>query len=299
MEVSFRERVYAFWELTKPRIVFLLLFTEICAMVAATHRVPLTWQAVAAVAGLALTAGGSAALNMWYDRDVDPQMSRTADRPLPRGVVRPGTALVFALVLGVVGVLVLTVGDNPLSGLLGLGGYLYYGVLYTMILKRRTPQNIVIGGGAGAFPPLIGWAAMTGRLDLAPWLMFLLIFLWTPSHFWGLALYKREDYARASIPMMPVVRGEASTKRQMVVYAVLLIGASAVLPLTTSLGWLYAVPAAAAGLWFLWIHARLLGAQTEQARAHWAKRTFLASLIYLPVLFSAIALGALWPLGLV
>lgn len=291
--VPLRTRMSAYWELTKPRIVFLLLFTEVCAMVTAAHQVPITLQALSGVAGLALTAGGSAALNMWYDRDIDRVMARTAHRPLPAGVVRPKAALAWALVLGFLGVLILAVGTNLLAAALGLAGYLYYGVLYTMVLKRRTPQNIVIGGGAGAFPPLVGWAAVTGQLSWAALGMFLLIFLWTPSHFWGLALYKRDEYARAGVPMMPVVRGEQSTQRQMGAYAVLLVLVSAALPFTVQLGWLYLGPAAIAGLWFLWIHVHLLrpGAQTT----YWAKRTFFASLIYLPVVFGAMTLGALWP----
>ncbi|MBX5436434.1 MAG: protoheme IX farnesyltransferase [Alicyclobacillaceae bacterium] len=273
----------AYVELAKPGIALLLLFTEYAAMMVAQQGVPawrVTWPALA---GLGLAAGGAAAINMWYDRDIDGLMRRTARRPLPAGLVKPWQALSYGLVLVVLGILILWGWSNPLAALLTLAGTAYYAVIYTMGLKRRTPQNIVIGGGAGAFPPLVGWAAVTGHLSLAAWMMFLIIFLWTPAHFWALALYKNEDYVRAGVPMMPVVRGARATKRQMVAYNALLLAVSLVPALTERLSWLYCGGALVLGAWFLLGSVRLLREPDDQFT--WARRTFFASLMYLPLVF--------------
>jgi protoheme IX farnesyltransferase len=271
--------------LTKPRIIALLLVTCACAMVVARGGFPGPLRLVATLAGLALSSGGANAVNMWYDRDIDAVMSRTQSRPLPSGRLSPAAALAFGLACEVAALLVLGTLVNGLAALLALGGFVYYVGIYTMWLKRRTPQNIVIGGGAGAFPPLIGWAAVTGRLSVAAGLLFLIIFLWTPPHFWSLALYKDADYRRAGVPMMPVVRGWQATKGQSLVYAALLVAASLLLYRTHTVGAVYLAVAAALGLGFIAVSLRLCA---EQAPAvTWAKRTFRYSLLYLAVLFCA------------
>lgn len=284
------QRVQPYVQLVKPRILAMLIFTEYCAMVAAVKGVPSLRPTFSAVLGLALTAGGAAAINMWYERDIDAHMERTAHRPLVTGAVAPRTALWLGLGLGALGVawLTATVGIWPAA--LALAGYFYYAVVYTMWLKRRTPANIVIGGGAGAIPPLIGWAAVTGRPAWAAWLMSFIIFLWTPPHFWSLALYRDTDYARAKVPMMPQVRGAAATKRRMVVYATLLLGASAALTGTMRHPLMYLAGAALLGLWFWLGNWRLLRA--SDADTTWARRTFVASLLYLPAYFAWMALCA-------
>jgi len=278
------EVIRAYFTLTKPRIVLLLLFTEYCAMVVTGGQLPSPTQTLVGLLGLALSAGGAAVINMWYDRDIDCVMDRTARRPLPTGMIAPASALVFGLVLGVASVLLLGLCANWLAAGLSLAGYLYYAVVYTMWLKRRTPQNIVIGGGAGAFPPLVGWAVVSGHIGITAILMFGVIFLWTPSHFWGLALYKNDDYSRAGLPMMPVVRGSRSTKRQMVVYSVLLLICSMALGEFIKAEMLYVVLAGVLGVWFLAINVRLLRDSDESSV--WAKRTFFASLLYLPAIFT-------------
>uniref|UniRef100_UPI0009F8BF93 heme o synthase n=1 Tax=Alicyclobacillus shizuokensis TaxID=392014 RepID=UPI0009F8BF93 len=285
------ERLRAYVELTKPRILALLLFTEFCAMVWAGQRWPEPRLALAALVGLALTAGGSAAVNMWYDRDIDGIMKRTANRPLPQGVVPARHALLLGLALGAAGVAWLGAMVNGLSALLAAAGYVYYAVVYTMGLKRSTPQNIVVGGGAGAFPPLVGWAAVTGHLDWPAWVMFGIVFLWTPSHFWGLALYRNGDYATAGIPMMPAVRGAKATIIQMIGYTCLLIAVSALPYAALSHPWPYEAVALACGAAFLAAHVMLWRTQTQPAQ--WARRTFLLSLVYLPVVFLALAAAAL------
>ncbi|MCL6445836.1 MAG: heme o synthase [Alicyclobacillus sp.] len=285
------QTVSVYVTLTKPRIMVLLLFTEYCAMVAAMHRVPDFRTTVVALLGLALSAGGSAVINMWYDRDIDAVMQRTSNRPLPMGLVQPRHAFWYGIVLGVLSVIVLALWANPLAAGLSAAGYVYYAVVYTMWLKRATPQNIVIGGGAGAFPPLVGWAAATGRLDWLAVIMFIVIFLWTPPHFWALALYKNEDYQRAGIPMMPAVRGARTTKQQMIVYALLLL-ASTLAPLWMDYhSWLYGSIAGGVGLLFTLCNIRLWFEPDHEFR--WAKRTFLASLMYVPIMFTVLSVGAL------
>ncbi len=214
--------------LLKPRVMSLVVFTAFVGLVAA----PVTINpvlAVIAILAIAVGAGASGALNMWYDADIDAVMARTATRPIPSGRVRPGEALAFGLILSVLSVMTLGVLVNWLAASLLAFTIFFYAVVYTMWLKRSTPQNIVIGGAAGAFPPMIGWAAATGSVSLESIMLFLIIFLWTPPHFWALALFKSEEYGRAGIPMMPNVAGAASTRRQMFVYT-LLTAAVGVLP---------------------------------------------------------------------
>ncbi|WDL99355.1 protoheme IX farnesyltransferase [Alicyclobacillus sp. ALC3] len=288
VEPTFMDTLKAYVALTKPRIAVMLVFTAAAAMVVAAGGVPEWRHALLGLIGLVLSAGGSAAVNMWYDRDIDAVMSRTSRRPLPAGVIAPGRALAFGLALGLASVLVLGFGVNWLTAGLCLAGYVYYAWFYTMVLKRHTPQNIVVGGGAGSFPPLVGWAAVTGHVSLTAWLMFAVIFLWTPPHFWALALYKNADYKRAGVPMMPVSRGSRTTKRQMSVYAVLLLAASLALLPSVHAKLIYAAVAVIQGGAFLVINLRLLAAPDDEMK--WAKRTFFASLLYVPAIFLAIVL---------
>lgn len=275
--------------LTKPRIILLLLITEYCAMVVAAHGLPPFMPSLLAVVGLAISAGGAHAVNMWYDRDIDGKMHRTSDRPIPSGRIPAVRSLWLGIILEGLSLLLLWAGVNPLTALLSLGGFLYYVVIYTFWLKRRTPQNIVIGGGAGAFPPLIGWSAVTGHLGIAAFLMFLIIFLWTPPHFWSLALFRQQDYRSAGVPMMPVARGPRVTKVQSVIYALLLLPAAVALYLTGSVGIVFLVVALAAGAFFALGTVRLLA--EPDGEVVWARRTFGFSLLYLTVVFAAMVLN--------
>jgi protoheme IX farnesyltransferase len=274
--------------LTKPRIIVLLLVTGYCAMVVAARGLPGVGLTAKTLFGLALSAGGANAINMWYDRDIDRVMSRTQGRPVPSGRLQAETALWFGIACAAASMLLLGLGVNWPTALFALAGFVYYVFIYTMWLKRRTPQNIVIGGGAGALPPLVGWAAVTGGVGLAAALMFLIVFLWTPPHFWSLALYKDQDYRRAGIPMMPAVRGWIATKRQALLYAVLLTAASLGLYWTHAVGIAYLVAAAVLGAGFI-AHTALLLRERKPDVA-WAKRTFRFSLIYLTVVFAAMVL---------
>lgn len=279
----------ALWQLGKPRINAFLILSAFCAMVAASHGLPPLRPALMGLLGLALTCAGAAMINMWFDRDIDQQMERTQNRPLPRGVVSHRVALGTGLALGVFGVGFLYLMVNPLSAALALAGYVYYAVVYTMWLKRRTPQNIVIGGGAGAIPPLVGWAAVTGHLAPLAWMMFLVTFLWTPSHFWGLALYKVEDYIRANVPMMPAVRGYRATVSQMLMYALLLSAVGIACYRYVVHPWSYFVVAVLLNAGFAALHVRLVLGHDDRRES--AMRTFFASLVYLPFALTAIALA--------
>ncbi|SIS55193.1 heme o synthase [Alicyclobacillus vulcanalis] len=279
----------ALWELGKPRINALLLFSAFCAMVAARHGLPPLRPALVGLLGLGLACAGAAMVNMWFDRDIDRLMDRTRDRPLPQGQVAPSTALVTGLILGLSGFAVLDIAVGGLAAWLTVAGYLYYAGIYTMWLKRRTPQNIVIGGGSGAIPPLVGWAAVTGHLAPLAWLLFLIVFLWTPSHFWGLALYRSKDYRRASVPMMPVVRGAKTTIAQMLFYALALAGVDLAVSHFVLHPELYLAVAGLLNAWFVAVHIRLALSRSEITA--WAKRTFLASLVYLPVALLGVAVA--------
>lgn len=279
--------------LTKPGIVVTLLVTAYCAMVVAAGGFPPAGRAVATLAGLALSAGGAHAVNMWYDADIDRVMERTRNRPVPTGRIPGRRALAFGLVAEALSAVELALAVNVLTALVSVAGFLFYVLVYTMWLKRRTPQNIVIGGAAGAFPPVVGWAAVTGHVGWAAWVMFLIIFLWTPPHFWALALYKQEDYRRAGIPMLPVVRGETATRRQSLVYGVLLLGASLALPLVARVGVGYTVAAATLGLGFVGVLVWLLGERPPATRR--ARVTFLYSLGYMVGLFGAMVAAVVHP----
>lgn len=286
---SILQTVQAYFALTKPGILVMLMFTSLCAAFVAQRGVPDLRTILAMLVGLGLCSGGSAAVNMWYDRDIDAIMKRTAKRPIPAGVIAPQAALRFGIILGFLSVIELAYFVNVLTAFLALCGYLYYAVIYTVWLKRITPQNIVIGGGAGAIPVLIGWSAVTGSLHVAPILMFLIIFLWTPPHFWSLALYKNEEYTRAGIPMMPVVKGPRTTKRQSVTYAVLLLLSSIALYFTGVVGTIYLLTAVLLGGVFLYYTIMTWREQDDQFV--WARRTFFFSLLYVPLLFTSMVLG--------
>ncbi|MBZ9662114.1 heme o synthase [Mesorhizobium sp. ESP-6-4] len=275
-----------FFALLKPRVMSLVVFTAFVGMIAAPVAInPL--MAVIAILAIAIGAGASGALNMWYDADIDAVMTRTAGRPVPSGRVTPGEALSFGLVLSVLSVMTLGVLVNWLSASLLAFTIFFYAVIYTMWLKRWTPQNIVIGGAAGAIPPVIGWAAVTGSVSLESVILFLIIFLWTPPHFWALALFKSDDYARAGIPMMPNVAGHASTRRQIFAYA-LILAPVGVLPWAlgyTTAG--YGVVSAALGAGFVWYAWKVLAMADDDRAMKPAKALFGYSLLYLFAIFAA------------
>ena len=283
-------KIRAFIELTKPGILQLLVLTTICAMFVAERGVPELGLMVWTLLGTVLVCGSANSFNMVWDRDIDQLMARTAHRPIVTDRVTVRGALVWAVSIGVIGLAVLYHFANPLAALMGLAGHIFYVVIYTMTLKRRTPQNIVIGGAAGAFPPLIGYAAVAGTLDLAAWIIFAIIFLWTPPHFWALALYKKIDYGNANVPMMPVVHGALSTKRQMLFYMVLLLGSTAMLTIVGTMGAVYTVAAVVLGAGFTYCCVRTLLERGDQ----WAKRTFAFSIVYLGLLFGAMSADAVF-----
>jgi heme o synthase len=275
--------------LTKPRIMSLLLITGFCGMIAGARGWPGTWLAIAAMTGLALACGGASALNHVLDRDIDPLMGeRTKMRPVASGRVPPSRALEFGLALLAFSFVLLASAVNVLTAVLALVGGLFYVIVYTRWLKRSTSQNIVIGGAAGAVPPLVGWAAATGQVGVAALILFAIVFIWTPPHFWALALLIKDKYADAGVPMLPVVRGDRATARQIVLYSLVLVGAT-LLPW----GWggagpLYVVCALALGAVFVGLAERLRR-DTSPRRA---MVLFHYSLLYLALLFAALALDA-------
>jgi heme o synthase len=273
--------------LTKPRIIVLLLITELTAMVAASHALPDLRQLVAALVGGFCAAAGSGALNCWWDRDIDGLMRRTANRPIPSGRIRARNALVFGLVLDALAALVLWTLASPLAAALALLGSAYYVVVYTMTLKRRTTQNIVIGGAAGAMPVLVGSVIATGQVGWVAVALFAIIFFWTPPHSWALALVYRRDYAGVSVPMLPAVASERTTLRAILAYLVVLVAISLVPGLT--LGMVYVVPVAALNAYFLFLAVRALQRPTVRSSA----RLFHFSLVYLAAVFACSAAAAL------
>jgi heme o synthase len=292
---SARDVLLAYIGLTKPRIIELLLLTTVPVMFLAQHGVPPLGLVVATVLGGTLSAGSANALNCVYDADIDEQMRRTRRRALPRHLVSTRAALVFGLVLGVVSTLWLGLLVNWLSAGLALAANVFYVVGYTMILKRRTTQNIVWGGAAGCFPALIGWTAVTGELAWSPVVLFLVVFFWTPPHFWALAIRYREDYAAADVPMLPVKAGAKVVARQIVAYSYVMVATSLLLWPVAGTGWLYPVVAAVLGAAFL-VESHLLlrrSAQSDDVVALKPMRLFHWSNMYLSLLFVAIALDPL------
>jgi heme o synthase len=274
--------------LTKPRIMVLLLITALCAMVAAARGVPSPGLLLATTVGLGLGCGGASALNHVLDRDLDRRMKRTAARPVASGRISAARATEFGVALSAASFVILASAVNLLAAGLCLSGNLFYVLVYTLWLKRRTAQNIVIGGAAGAMPPLVGWAAATGSLDLAAVLLFMIVFLWTPPHFWALAMMIRRDYERAEVPMLPVTRGDRRTTSEIVVYTLALVAATLALGPADRLGWSYLLPAAVAGAVFVALAAALWQRPTTPR----AGRLFRYSLLYLAVVFAAFALAA-------
>jgi protoheme IX farnesyltransferase len=280
--------------LTKPRIISLLLVTTIAPMFITPAGLPTVSQVLWVMLAGYLMAGGANAINMWFDRDIDTRMSRTRLRPIPSGRIAPEFGLAYGILLGFVAFALFWYRVNPLSAWLALAGLLFYVFVYTIWLKRSSPQNIVIGGAAGAFPPLVGWAAMTGRLDLAAIYLFAIVFYWTPPHFWALALVKQADYARAGIPMMPVVRGEERTKYEMLVYTLILIPLTVLPFFFGALGPFYALAAALLGARLLWYCLRL---RRERGVTPVAWRMYRYSLLYLALLFAAMGVDRAMPYG--
>jgi protoheme IX farnesyltransferase len=272
-----------FVALLKPRVMSLVVFTGVVGMLLAPGALHPA-LAVTAVLCIAVGAGAAGAMNMWYERDIDAQMARTQDRPLPAGRMEAGTALAFGVVLAVGSVTLMGLALNHLAAGLLAASIAFYVFVYTIWLKRRTPQNIVIGGAAGAFPPVIGWAAVTGSVAVEPLTLFALIFFWTPPHFWALALYRHADYARAGVPMLPVTAGDAATRRQILWYSVALLPVSLAPWLIGLAGLGYAVVAALFGLAFIAAAAAVLRDEGDR----WARRMFLFSLFYLTALFAAL-----------
>jgi heme o synthase len=280
-------RVEDYLALLKPRVMSLVVFTALVGMLVAPGAInPLI--GFIAIVCIAIGAGASGALNMWYDADIDAVMSRTQNRPIPAGRATREDALALGIILSVFSVTLLGLATNWVAGGFLAFTIFFYVVIYTMWLKRLTPQNIVIGGAAGAFPPMVGWAAVTGTLTWESFALFLIIFLWTPPHFWALALYKQGDYGAAGVPMMPNVAGEASTKVQIFVYS-LILAAAGLLPVWLGFsGWIYGAAAVVTGVSFVWLAFILLRSGDGVPMRKAARTLFNYSLSYLFILFLAL-----------
>ena len=272
--------------LTKPKVQSLLLFTTVTTMYVAGD--PSLDLVLLTCLGGALSAGGAGAINHAVDRDIDRTMARTADRPVASGRVSQGAAIAFGLSLETASFLLLALTVNPLAAALSLSGFFGYVCVYTLWLKRTTPQNIVIGGAAGAVPPLVAWAAVTGGLSGMAFYMFAIVFFWTPPHFWALSLLMKDEYAKAGIPMLPVVRGEEETRRQILLYTVLLYAVTQLPFCAGGLGVAYLVPSMLLGAGFIYASTRLYRSRDRR----WALRTYLFSLAYLALLFLSMAIAA-------
>jgi protoheme IX farnesyltransferase len=291
---SLRSQVGAYVALTKPRIIELLLVTTVPTMIVAERGLPSVWLMLATVIGGTLAAGGANAINMYVDRDIDKVMDRTRNRPLATGQIEPRSALVFAITLEVLAFAFLWATVNLLSAVLAVGACLFYVFVYTLWLKRTSSRNIVIGGAAGAAPVLIGWSAVTGTLDWAPVVLFAVIFYWTPPHFWALAIRYRDDYARADVPMLPVVASLRTTAVRILGYTLLLWALTLLFAPVAGMGNLYVAAALALGAVFTWYALRLLRDSTPKA----AMRVFTWSISYITLLFGAMAVDQLVRSGL-
>jgi protoheme IX farnesyltransferase len=276
-----RQLLSDYVELTKPKVQSLLLLTTIATMYVAGDPSP-TLVALTCLGGY-LSAGGAGAVNHWFDRDIDRQMARTANRPVPSGRVSPRAALAFGCTLAALSLLELTLAVNLLAALLSFAGFLGYVFVYTVWLKRRTPQNIVIGGAAGAVPPLVGWAAVTGSVSGTAVMLFFIVFFWTPPHFWALSLLMKGEYEKVGVPMLPVVRGEAETRRQILLYAALLYAVTQLPFCAGGFGVIYLVASLGLGFGFIAGAVRLY----RRADRRSALRLYLFSLLYLALLFCA------------
>ncbi|MGO4713186.1 heme o synthase [Bradyrhizobium sp. 2TAF24] len=280
--------------LLKPRVMSLVVFTALVGyLMAPGHVHPV--MAITSILCIAVGAGASGALNMWYDRDIDALMSRTVNRPIPRGRVTPPEALTFGMTLSFFSVATLGILVNWIAGALLAFTIFFYVVIYTMWLKRSTVQNIVIGGAAGALPPVVAWAAATGSLAVEPLLLFLIIFLWTPPHFWALALFRSDDYARANVPMLPVVAGADATRLQILLYTVVLVAvATAPWPLGY-FGPAYGVVSIVLGAWMLWLAIDVFRHRTDAMAKRAPRRLFAFSIVYLFGLFATLLVEAMLP----
>lgn len=281
---SLRETVTAYIMLTKPVIVALLLTTTLGGMLIAAHGLPPLSVLLLTLLGGACSAGGANALNSYIDRNTDKQMGRTSRRPLPSGKISPRNALIFALSLCIASVLILGLGVNWLAATLSTAGIVYYAYVYTVLLKRMTPQNIVIGGGAGAIPPLVGWAAVTNELSLLPLYLFAIILLWTPPHTWALMMLLDKDYRKVSIPMLPTAWGDLEARRHIILYSVLLVLVTIMPFLFRGLSWIYLIGALLLGGYFLLLATRLWFAKGETKPL--AKKLYHYSNGYLALLFA-------------
>lgn len=277
-----RSPLLSFFELTKPKVVALIVFTAIVGMLLAVPGMPDIFLLLMATLGIGMAAGAAAAINHLVDQKVDAKMKRTEDRPLPSGDLSSRQVLVFALILGAIAMLILYFLVNPLTAMLTFFSLIGYAVIYTMYLKRATPQNIVIGGAAGAAPPLLGWVAMTGQLEADAMLLFLIIYVWTPPHFWALAIHRADDYAKADIPMLPVTHGIEFTRWHIFFYTLLLIIVTTLPYLTGMSGLFYLVGVSVLNLVFLSFSVRMLISNNEQLPI----KTFVWSIMYLMALFA-------------
>ncbi len=269
-----------FVALLKPRVMSLVVFTGLVGILLAPGPIHPVLAAVAVLC-IAVGSGAAGAINMWYDRDIDALMTRTRERPIPAGRIVPGDALGFGIVLAVAAVTLMALMVDPVAGLLALA-ILFYVLIYTVWLKRRTPQNIVIGGAAGAFPPVIGWAAVTGTVSIESLALFAIIFFWTPPHFWALSLYRCSEYGRAGVPMLPVVEGKAATRRQMLVYTLLLLPLALTPTLLGTTGWLYGTASVLLSLGFVGAAVAVLRSEADAP----ARRMFGYSIFYLAALYA-------------
>jgi protoheme IX farnesyltransferase len=290
------DTVTAYWRLTKPRIIVLLLITTVPAMILADRGVPSVWLIAATVLGGAIAAGSANAINCYIDRDIDEIMRRTRSRPLPAHQVDPRSALTFGFVLGAISFLFLGTTVNVLAASLALAAIAFYVFVYTMWLKRTSTQNIVIGGAAGAAPALVGWAAVTGTVGLPAWILFAIVFVWTPPHFWALAMRYSGDYAAAGIPMLPSVRGAAETRKQILLYSLALFATTLLLVPFGSMGPVYVATAVVLGGVFVWRALSLFRGGSSTPEPRLAMGLFKYSIVYLALLFAAVAVdGAMLP----
>jgi protoheme IX farnesyltransferase len=287
----------AYFALTKPRVIELLLITTVPTMILAKQGIPDLWLVLTTLIGGALSAGSANSFNCYIDADIDKIMGRTKNRPLVTGELSKREALIFAFVVGALSVAWLWVTTNFLAAMLSLSAILFYVLVYTLLLKRRTPQNIVWGGAAGAMPALIGWAAVTNDLSVSAWLLFLIIFLWTPPHYWPLSMRYKDDYAAAGVPMLPVVRSPQVVGVQIVLYSWALVVSTLLLVPASNLGWIYTATAVVSGGWFL-VEATRLYIASKTGDVKTPMRLFHGSITYLTVLFIAIAIDPLIKLPL-
>jgi protoheme IX farnesyltransferase len=289
---SFLTKLRAYFALTKPRVIELLLIATVPTMILAAQGIPSVWLILATLVGGALSAGSANSFNCYIDRDIDKVMNRTKKRPLVTGELTDKEALRFAWALGVISIIWLAVLVNPLSAVLSLIAILFYVFVYTLGLKRRTPQNIVWGGAAGAVPVLIGWAAVTNEISPAAWVLFFIIFLWTPPHYWPLSMRYLEDYKKAGVPMLPVVAKNELVGRQIILYAWAYLAATLLLIPVANMGLIYSITAVVAGAWFTWESHKLY----NEARVRIPQnpmRLFHGSITHLTLLFLAIAIDPL------